>query len=54
MLEDGPALREQGEPAFPALAQVAQQRVPGAGPQVQFLVSGGFFTGMRTPMPDPS
>src|SRR6202000_2796412 len=45
VLEGGPALGEQGEPAFPAAAQVAEQRVPGAGAGVEFLVSGGLFHG---------
>jgi hypothetical protein len=45
VLEDGPALREQGEPAFSAAAQVALERVPGAGSEVEFLVSGGVFHG---------
>ena len=43
VLEGGPALGEQGEPAFPAAAQVAEQRVAGAGSGVEFLVPGWFF-----------
>jgi hypothetical protein len=45
VLEDCPALREQGEPTLAAAAQVAQQRVPGARVDIQFLVSGGVSQG---------
>src|SRR5215469_11029297 len=46
VLEGGPALGEQGEPALPAgaqAAQAAQQCVPRAGADVEFLVPGGLF-----------
>jgi hypothetical protein len=54
VLEDCPALREQGEPTLAAAAQVAQQRVPGARVDIQFLVSGGVFRGARMLMTAPS
>jgi hypothetical protein len=54
VLEDCPALREQGEPTLAAAAQVAQQRVPGARVDIQFLVSGGVFRGPRMLMTAPS
>jgi hypothetical protein len=43
VLEGGPALGEQGEPAFSPAAQVAQQGVPGTGVNIEFLVPGGLF-----------
>ena len=43
MLEGGPALGEQGEPALAAAAQVAQLRIPGAGTDVGLLVPCGLF-----------
>jgi hypothetical protein len=54
VLEGGPALGEQGEPAFTAAAQVAEQGVPGAGVNVELPVPGGVLTGVRMPIPAPS
>jgi hypothetical protein len=48
-LEQRSPLGEQGEPSFPAAAQVAQQCVPGARVDVEFLVSGGVFHGDEDP-----
>jgi len=45
VLEDGPALGEQGEPAFSLGAEVAQEAVAGAGVDVEFLVSGRLLSG---------
>jgi len=45
VLEGGPALGEQGEPALAVAAQAAQQCVPGAGIDVGFLVADGLFHG---------
>src|ERR1700745_1742192 len=45
VLEDGPALGEQGEPSFSPAAQVAQQGVPGAGAGVRVAVSRRVFQG---------
>jgi len=48
VLEDGPALGEQGESALSAaaqVAQVAQQCVPGTGVDVGFLASWRVFHG---------
>lgn len=45
VLEDCPALGEQGKSALSLAAQVAQQRDPGAHTGVKFLVPRGFLTG---------
>ena len=45
VLEDGPSLAEQGEPAFSLEAEAAQEGVPGAGAGGEFLVSAGVFHG---------
>jgi hypothetical protein len=54
VLEGGPALGEQGEAAFSLKAEAAEQGVPGAGADVEFLVSGGVLTGTWMPVPAPS
>jgi MFS family permease len=54
VLEGCPALGEQGEPAYSAAPQVAEQRVPGAGSSVELVVADGLFTGVRMPIPAPS
>ena len=45
VLEGCPPLGEQGESSLSAAAQAAQQRIPGAGAGVEFLVAGGLFHG---------
>jgi hypothetical protein len=45
VLEGGPALGEQGEPAFSLKAKAAQQGVPGPGSGIELLVSAGVFHG---------
>lgn len=54
VLEDGPALGEQGEPTFSLESQAAQQGVPGLVSGVELLVFAGFFTGTWMPIPVPS
>jgi hypothetical protein len=44
VLEGGPALGEQGEPAFSLESQAAQQGVPGAVAGGELLVSAGVLT----------
>jgi hypothetical protein len=45
VLEEGPALGEQGEPSFSLEAQASEQGVRGAGVDVGLLVSGGALDG---------
>jgi hypothetical protein len=45
VLEEGPALGEQGESSFSLEAQASEQGVPGAGADIEFLVSGGALDG---------
>ena len=45
MLEEGPALGEQGEPAFSLEAEAAQQGIPGLGAGCELLVSAGALDG---------
>jgi len=54
VLEGGPALGEQGEPALSPASEVAEQRVPGAGVNIRSSFPAGFFTGVWTPIPAPS
>lgn len=53
-LEGGPALGEQGEPAFPLAAQAAQQAVAGFVSGSSRWFPGGFLTGTQMPIPAPS
>jgi hypothetical protein len=45
VLEGGPALGQQGEPSLVTVVQVAEQCVPGAVVNVEFLVPGGVLEG---------
>jgi hypothetical protein len=53
VLEDGPLLVEQGEPAFSPSQEVAEQCGPGAGTDVEVLAPGGGGTPRRAPRPAP-
>jgi hypothetical protein len=48
------ALGEQGEPSFSPAAEVAEQRVAGAGTGVELLVPGWPFDRVRMRIPAPA
>jgi len=54
VLQGAPAAGEQREPAFAQVAQRAEQRVAGAGADIEVPPVGGLLTGMWMPMPAPS
>ena len=54
VLEEGPALGEQGEPAFTLEAEAAQQGIPGLVAGCELWLPAGLLTGMWMPIPAPS
>ena len=54
VLEGGPALGEQGEPAFSLEAEAAQQAIPGLVVGCELVASAGALDGMWMLAPAPS